>query len=51
MTNTYRPWWCAIERARQLHRSPPARDAEGRLLKVELDALRSFGLGYIDSVK
>lgn len=38
-------WWCAIERARQLHRSPPARDAEGRPLKVELvDALRSFGL-------
>lgn len=45
-------WWCAIERARQLHRSPPARDADGRLLKVELvDALRSVGLGYIDSVK
>jgi len=45
-------WWCAIERARQLHRSPPVRDPEGRLLKVELvDALRSFGLGYLDSVK
>jgi Bacterial protein of unknown function (DUF922) len=45
-------WWCAIERARQLHRSPPARDADGRLLKVELvDALRSFGLGYIDSLQ
>ena len=38
-------WWCAIKRARQLHRSPQARDARGRLLKVELvDALRSSGL-------
>ena len=53
-------WWCAIERARQRHQSPLARDDfgrllkddEGHLLKVELvDALRSFGLGYIDSVK
>jgi len=43
-----------------LHRSPLARDDfgrllkddEGHLLKVELvDALRSFGFGYIDSVK
>lgn len=53
-------WWCAIERARQLHRSPLARDDfgnllkddQGHLLKVELvDALRSLGLGYIDSAK
>jgi hypothetical protein len=38
-------WWCAIERARQLHRSPPERDAEGRLLNVELvNALRLLKL-------
>jgi hypothetical protein len=38
-------WWCAIERARQLHRSPLERDRNGHLLKMELvDALTSFGL-------
>jgi hypothetical protein len=38
-------WWCAVERARQLHRSPLERDRDGRLLKIELiDALSGFGL-------
>ncbi len=38
-------WWCAIERARQLHRSPLERGRDGHLLKMELvDALSGFGL-------
>jgi len=38
-------WWCAIERARQLHRSPAEHNRDGRLLKIELiDALAAVGL-------
>jgi hypothetical protein len=38
-------WWCAIERARQLHRSPATQGRDGRLLKIELiDALAAVGL-------
>jgi hypothetical protein len=39
-------WHCAIERARQLHRTPLERGLDGHCLKLELpDALQSAGLG------
>jgi hypothetical protein len=39
-------WRCAIERARQLHRTPLERGLDGHYLKLEIaDALQSAGLG------
>jgi hypothetical protein len=38
-------WWCAIQRARQLHRAPLEKNADGQFLRIELmDALRTAGL-------
>ena len=38
-------WWCAMQRARQLHRTPLEKNADGQLLRIELmAALRAAGL-------
>jgi hypothetical protein len=38
-------WWCAIQRARQLHRVPLEKNADGQYLRIELvAALRTAGL-------
>jgi hypothetical protein len=38
-------WWCAMQRARQLHRTPLEKNADGQLLRIELRAaLRAAGL-------
>jgi len=42
-------WWCAIQRAREAHRTPLTRGADGRYLRVELlDALVAAGLSTGD---